>query len=88
VLGVAFTMLACTYLAIQYMLALKRTWFLIALGLVALVEPVLLLQASRKPDGFAAVVLAVQVIGAVLAFVLALRGSSASREPAVSPEPA
>ena len=32
VLGVAFTVLAATYLAIQYMLALKRTWFLIALG--------------------------------------------------------
>ena len=30
VLGLAFTVLACTYLAIQYMLALRRTWFLVA----------------------------------------------------------
>jgi len=65
--------LAATYLAIQYMLALKRTWFLALLGLVAIAEPVLLLQASRRPAGFAAVVLAVQVVGAVLAFALALR---------------
>jgi O-antigen/teichoic acid export membrane protein len=72
VLGAAFTVLACTYLAIQYMLALKRTWFLIALGAVAVAEPVLLLQASRNPANFAAVVLAVQLVGAVVAFTLAL----------------
>lgn len=73
ILGVAFTVLACTYLAVQYLLALKRTWFLLAIGLVAIAEPIFLLQASRKPAGFAAVVLAVQVVGAVLAFGLALR---------------
>ncbi len=72
-LGAAFTVLAATYLAIQYMLALKRTAFVLAVGLVALIEPVLLLQASRKPEGFAAVVLGVQVLGAVLAFAFALR---------------
>ena len=62
-----------TYLAVQYMLALKRTWFLIALGVVAIAEPMLLLQASRKPTGFAAVVLAIQAVGALLAFGMALR---------------
>jgi O-antigen/teichoic acid export membrane protein len=85
ILGIAFTVLATTYLAIQYMLALKRTWFLLALGAVAVAEPVLLLQASRKPTGFAAVVLAVQAVGAVLALTLALRRSGApsddNREP-------
>ncbi len=78
VLGVAFTVLACTYLAIQYMLALKRVWFLIAIGVVAAIEPVLLLQASRKPAGFAAVVLAIQAVGAAVAFALALRSAPAS----------
>jgi O-antigen/teichoic acid export membrane protein len=73
VLGVAFTVLACTYLAIQYMLALKRTWFLLAIGAVAVAEPILLLNASRNPAAFAGVVLAVQAVGAVLAFGLALR---------------
>lgn len=88
VLGSAFTVLACTYLAIQYMLALKRTGFLIVVAVVAVAEPILLLQASRRPAGFAAVVLGVQAVGALLAFVLALRRDSAPGRPAVSPEPA
>ena len=86
VLGVAFTMLACTYLAVQYMLALKRTWFLPLLALVAIAEPIALLQASRRPEGFAAVVLAVQVVGAVVAFALALRRDR--REQPARPQPA
>jgi O-antigen/teichoic acid export membrane protein len=88
VLGVAFTVLAATYLAIQYMLALKRTWFLLAVGAVAVAEPVLLLQASREPAGFASVVLAIQAVGALLAFALALRRDNAPPATAVSPEPA
>jgi len=73
VLGCAFTVLAATYLAIQYMLALRRTWFLIAVGVVAVAEPILLLNASRRPAGFATVVLAIQAVGAVLAYAMALR---------------
>jgi O-antigen/teichoic acid export membrane protein len=88
-LGAAFTVLAATYLAVQYMLALKRTWFLVAIGVVAAAEPAVLLQASRNPAGFAAVVLAVQAVGAVVAFGLALRGpTDAGTAPAVNPEPA
>jgi O-antigen/teichoic acid export membrane protein len=85
VLGVAFTVLAATYLAIQYMLALKRTWFLVVVGAVAVAEPVLLLQASRKPAGFAAVVLAIQLIGAVVSFGLALRRDSGPPPTPVAP---
>ncbi len=73
VLGAAFTVLAATYLAIQYMLALRRTWFLVAMVAVAMAEPILLLNASHKPTGFAAVVLGIQAVGAVLAYGLALR---------------
>jgi len=88
-LGAAFTVLSCTYLAIQYMLALKRTWFLIAIAAVAIAEPILLLQASRRPPGFAAVVLAIQAVGAVVAFSIALwRRSNAPPARAVNPEPA
>ncbi len=83
-LGAAFTVLAATYLAIQYMLALKRFWFLIVVGAVAVAEPVLLLQASRKPAGFATVVLAVQAVGALLAFAIALRRGT----PTAAPSPA
>jgi O-antigen/teichoic acid export membrane protein len=72
VLGLAFATLACTYLAIQYLLALHRKWFLAAMGLVAIAEPILLLNAPSKPTGFAAVVLGVQVVGAIVAFSFAL----------------
>jgi O-antigen/teichoic acid export membrane protein len=73
ILGVAFTVLAATYLAVQYMLALKRSWFLLPLGAVAIAEPILLLNASHQPKQFAFVVLGVQVVGAVVAFAMALR---------------
>lgn len=79
-LGVAFTLLACTYLAIQYMLALKRKMFLIPIGLIAIAEPILLLNASEKPAAFATVVLAVQAAGTIVAFAMALRGSGAPAE--------
>jgi uncharacterized membrane protein len=70
------------------MLALKRTWFLVAVGAVAIAEPVLLLQASKNPSGFAVVVLAIQAVGALVAFVLALRRNDGHRAPAISIEPA
>jgi hypothetical protein len=88
VLGLACTVLACTYLAIQYMLALKRTWFLVPLCVVALAEPLVLLQGPKHPSGFAAIVLAVQAVGALLAFAIALRRDSAPPRMQVSPEPA
>jgi O-antigen/teichoic acid export membrane protein len=81
VLGLAFAVLACTYLAVQYMLALRRTWFLVALGAVAIIEPIALLNASHKPTSFAAVVLAVQLLGAVVAFGFALRPDRAGALP-------
>jgi O-antigen/teichoic acid export membrane protein len=87
-LGAAFAVLATTYLAVQYMLAMKRKGFLIAIGLVAVLEPILLLQAAKRPGPFAAVVLLVQVIGAVLAFALALRRRKARPEPPSAPREA
>ena len=72
VLGLAFATLACTYLAIQYLLALHRKWFLAAMAVVAIAEPILLLNAPSHPTGFAAVVLGVQVVGAIVAFSFAL----------------
>jgi len=96
-LGAAFTVLAATYLAVQYMLALKRVGFLAVIAVVAVIEPVLLLQAPRHPAAFASVVLGVQVIGALLAYGMALRPDRrrpvvpASEPPveaeAITPEP-
>jgi O-antigen/teichoic acid export membrane protein len=72
-LGAAFTVLAATYLAVQYMLALHRRGFLLVLAAIAIIEPILLLQAARRPAPFATVVLAVQAVGAVVAIGMALR---------------
>ncbi|MBV9192668.1 MAG: hypothetical protein JO168_00890 [Solirubrobacterales bacterium] len=85
ILGIAFTALAGTYLAIQYMLALKRTWFLLPMAVIAVAEPVLLLQASRQPAGFAAVVLGVQLLGALVAFSLALWPDRGAARPDAPP---
>ncbi|MGH2913920.1 MAG: hypothetical protein ACRDMX_02920 [Solirubrobacteraceae bacterium] len=79
VLGLAFTVLACTYLAIQYLLALRRTWFLVPVAIVAIAEPILLLNASHRPTSFAAVVLAIQAVGALVAFGFALGPDHARR---------
>jgi O-antigen/teichoic acid export membrane protein len=87
VLGLAFTVLACTYLAIQYMLALRRTWFLVPLAAVAVAEPILLLNASHEPKSFAAVVLAIQVVAAAVAFACALRRERTRVSPPGPPEP-
>jgi O-antigen/teichoic acid export membrane protein len=84
-LGAAFTVLAATYLGVQYMLALRRVWFLLAIGLVAAVEPILLLQASRHPSSFATVVLLVQLIGAAATYVAALARPPAITPPATTP---
>ena len=87
VLGLAFTVLACTYLAIQYLLALRRTSFLIPVALVAVAEPILLLNASRQPTGFAAVVLGIQAVGAVVAFSFALQRGPIPPAPPSEPGP-
>jgi O-antigen/teichoic acid export membrane protein len=78
-LGAAFTVLAATYLAVQYMLALKRVAFLAVIAVVAVVEPIVLLQAPRHPGSFAAVVLAIQAVGALLAFAMAMRPDRGDR---------
>jgi O-antigen/teichoic acid export membrane protein len=90
ILGLGFGVLACTYLAVQYLLALHRTWFLLPLAVVAVAEPIALLQASRHPEGFAAVVLAVQCVGALVAYGFALRREArpAAVGAAISPDPA
>ena len=79
-------MLACTYLAIQYMLALRRTWFLVPLAAVAVAEPILLLNASHQPKSFAAVVLAIQGVAALVAFAFALQPDRTPVSPPGPPE--
>jgi O-antigen/teichoic acid export membrane protein len=72
-LGAAFTMLAATYLAVQYMLAQRRVWFLATIAVLAIVEPFLLVAAPTRPATFALVVLGVQAVGALMCYAIALR---------------
>ncbi len=72
VLGTAFTVLAGTYLAIQYLLALNRRWFLLPMAVIAIAEPLVLVQGPKNASGFAATVLAMQVAAALVAFAFAL----------------
>ncbi len=72
VLGMAYASLAATYLAVQFLLGLHRRTFLVALGLAALAEPLLLLGAGSI-ESFAATVLSVQAVAAVAVLALCVR---------------
>jgi len=72
VLGMAYALLAATYLAVQFLLGLHRRVFLVALGAVALAEPVLLLGADSI-ESFAALVLGIQAVAAVAVLMLCVR---------------
>jgi glycosyltransferase involved in cell wall biosynthesis/O-antigen/teichoic acid export membrane protein len=73
VLGVAMTLLAAGYLCVQYMLALREVRFLIALGVAAAAEVVLLSGAGLSSlVGFATVVLALQAVAALAVLALGL----------------
>jgi O-antigen/teichoic acid export membrane protein len=82
-LGAAMSLLAVAYLAVQYMLALRRTAFLWLLGVVAVAEPFLLTAADLDLVSFATVVFALQCVAAAGALALALR--STSRHKAAAP---
>jgi O-antigen/teichoic acid export membrane protein len=85
VLGAAMTVLAVTYLTVQYLLALHRTAFLWALGAVAVAEPVLLASAGTSILGFAEIVLGLQLAAAVAVLGFATAAAGARRR---SPAPA
>ncbi|HEX6388681.1 MAG TPA: oligosaccharide flippase family protein [Solirubrobacteraceae bacterium] len=76
-LGPAMTMLAVTYLSVQYLFALGHVHFLWALGLVAAAEVAVLLAGSFSLTGFAATVLCVQAVAAATMLALALRARPA-----------
>jgi glycosyltransferase involved in cell wall biosynthesis/O-antigen/teichoic acid export membrane protein len=81
VLGLAMTLLAAGYLCVQYMLALREVRFLLALGVAAAAEIVLLSGAGLSSlVGFAAVVLALQAVAALAVLALGL-----GRRPAPAP---
>ena len=73
VLGFAMTLLAAGYLCVQYMLALREMRFLIALGVAAAAEIVVLSGTGLSSIvGFATVVLVLQAVAALTVLVLGL----------------
>jgi len=71
-LGLAFALLAATYLAVQFQLGLRRRRFLAVLAVAAVAEPLLLLGAVDL-ESFAVSVLAVQAAAALGLLALSAR---------------
>jgi glycosyltransferase involved in cell wall biosynthesis/O-antigen/teichoic acid export membrane protein len=73
ILGCAMTLLAVSYLGVQYLLALGRRGFLVALAAAAVAELALLGGGNlHSLAGFAGVVLAIQAIAAASVLTLGL----------------
>ena len=82
-LGLAMSLLALTYLATQFQLALHRARFIALLAVAAVAQPLLLLGAGEGLRSLALAVLAVQGVVAAAMLVLALRKRAA--EPVEEP---
>ena len=75
-LAVAMTLLACAYLAVQYMLALGRAGFIVVLGVAAAVEVGLLAAIGGDLTAVAVGLTCLQVCCAAAVFVISLRSRS------------
>lgn len=75
-LGLAFMFLACTYLSIQYLLALHHWRFLWPLGVAAVVQPVLLASIDGGTTDIAIALCSVQAVLAAIVVTSALRTRS------------
>jgi len=72
-LGLAMTLLAATYLAVQYKLALHQARFIGLLAVAAVVQPLVLLAIGPHLTGIALGILAVQAALAATMLLLAFR---------------
>jgi O-antigen/teichoic acid export membrane protein len=76
-LGLAMTLLACSYLSVQYLLAMHRTRFVFVLAVALLVEVSALLAIGADLTAVAAALVAVQLSCAAVMLTLALRRAPA-----------
>jgi len=79
-LGLAMALLACAYLAVQYLLALGRSAFIWVLGAGAAAEVLLLLAIGADLTQVAIALSALQMACAAAVLALSLRGAAAARE--------
>jgi O-antigen/teichoic acid export membrane protein len=75
-LGLAMSLLACTYLCVQYLLAMGRSRFIAILALAAFAEVALVIVIGDDLTRVALAVLGVQVACAAPMLLIALRGPS------------
>jgi O-antigen/teichoic acid export membrane protein len=72
ILGAAMTMLAITYLSVQYLLALHRSRFIVLMAIAAVLDPLLLLAAGTNLTSIALVLLGLQSVLAVAVTTVAM----------------
>jgi O-antigen/teichoic acid export membrane protein len=72
-LGIAMSLLACSYLSVQYLLAMGRAHFLAVLAAGIVVEVPLLLVIGDDLTAIAVALLGIQAVCAVTIFTLAMR---------------
>ena len=75
-LGLAMALLACAYLAVQYLLALERSGFILVLAAGAVAEVVLLLAIGADLTQVALALSALQLVCAAAVLVLSLRSAA------------
>jgi O-antigen/teichoic acid export membrane protein len=76
-LGLAMSLLSCAYLAVQYLLALGRSSFVLVLALGIAVEVALLVALGSGLVPVAAVVACMQLVLAPLVLAIGLRSAAA-----------
>jgi glycosyltransferase involved in cell wall biosynthesis/O-antigen/teichoic acid export membrane protein len=81
-LGLAMALLACAYLAVQYMLAIGRTAFIGVLAPAAAIEVLLLLIVGANLTEIALVLFCLQLVCATMVLGLSLRPPPRPRVPA------
>jgi O-antigen/teichoic acid export membrane protein len=72
-LGLAMSLLACSYLSVQYLLAMGKASFLVVLGGALIVEVPVLLTIGDDLTAIAIALFAIQAVCAVLILTIAMR---------------
>ena len=79
-LGLAMSLLALTYLAVQYQLALHKAAFIVVLAIAALAQPAVLIAIGDDLTGIAMGLMAVNLLLAAATVALAFRAVANVRE--------
>jgi glycosyltransferase involved in cell wall biosynthesis/O-antigen/teichoic acid export membrane protein len=75
-LAVAMTLLACAYLAVQYLLALGKAAFIVILGIAAVAEPLLLLVIGAQLRDIALALFGLQLALATAIVIISFRSAA------------